>query len=65
MKPMLITKISEDSILFNGNVFYTRKGYMAKLGLSENSIRTPYVHVACGKAEHIKFFSISFFRSVK
>lgn len=65
MKDVIITKISENSILYEGNVFYTRKGYMSKLGLSENSIRTPYVHVSKGMAEHIKFFSISFFRAVK
>ena len=57
-----IQQISEDTIICDGVIFWTRIGYMKLLQLSDRSISTPYHHVKRGKAEQFKLFSIPFFR---
>lgn len=57
-----VTQTSPTTILCDNVVFYTRKGFMDHLGLSVNSIGTPYSHIKSGKAEQFNFFSTSFFR---
>jgi len=59
-----VQQTSEDTIICDKKVFYTRKGYMQMLNLSVNSLGSPYSHVRNGKAEQFNFFNISFFRPI-
>lgn len=59
-----IQQTSDDTVVYDGKVYYTRKGYMNIMKLSENSLGSPYFHVKSGKAEQFNFFSTSFFRPI-
>ena len=59
-----VTQTSEDTVICDKKVFYTRKGYMKLLKLSDQSLGSPYSHVKSGRAEQFNFFSTSFFRPI-
>ena len=59
-----ITQTSEDTIICDGKIFWTRIGYGKMLGLSSQSLGTPYAHVRAGKAAHMTFMGLSFFRVI-
>jgi hypothetical protein len=59
-----VTQISENSITCDGHVWLTRKAYSASLGLSPQSLGSPYAHVRAGRAAQFNFFSTSFFRVI-
>jgi len=59
-----VIQISEDSVICDGHVWLTRLAYSRSLGLSKNSLGSPYSHVRNGKAAQFNFFSTSFFRVI-
>ena len=59
-----ITQTSPDTILCDGVVWYSRLGYGRLLGLSTQSLGSPYAHVRSGRAAHMTFMGLSFFRVI-
>lgn len=59
-----ITQTSEDTIMCDGVIFWSRVGYGKMLGLSPMSLGSPYAHVRAGRAAHMNFMGLSFFRPI-
>jgi len=59
-----IRQTSEDTIICDGVIFWTRIGYGKMMGLSSQSLGSPYAHVRANKAAHMTFMGLSFFRPI-
>lgn len=57
----VIEIIDDESIRYEGDVYYTRLRYNKQLGYSQISTRLPYDHLEKGKCKKVTFFGIVFF----